>query len=247
MDGMTGSPLIVALDHAGPGEARACVEALDGVAERYKVGSVLFTRAGPAFVRELVQRGAGVFLDLKLHDTPATVAGAVSAVADLGVEMLTVHAAGGPGMIEAARAAVGGSSAAGRSSSPPRLLAVTVLTSLDVAAWSAVSGPGGRSIAEAVSALAALAVDAGADGLVCSADEVARLRAELGSEPLLVVPGIRPAWSGIDHAGQARTAEPRAALAAGASHLVLGRAVTADPDPRAALERIIAEVAAGAA
>ncbi|MGH7566278.1 MAG: orotidine 5'-phosphate decarboxylase / HUMPS family protein, partial [Gemmatimonadota bacterium] len=102
---MSGSPLIVALDHAGPGEALACVEVLGGAAERYKVGSVLFTRAGPAFVRELVQRGLDVFLDLKLHDTPATVAGAVSAAADLGVEMLTVHAAGGPRMIAAARAA----------------------------------------------------------------------------------------------------------------------------------------------
>lgn len=240
MDRMSGSPLIVALDHAGPGEARACIEALGGVAQRYKVGSVLFTRAGPAFVRELVERGLGVFLDLKLHDTPATVSGAVSAAADLGVEMLTLHAAGGPRMIDAARAA------AGRSSGAPRLLAVTVLTSLDEAAWKAVSGAGGRPIPAAVSALAALAVEAGADGLVCSAHEVGRLRAELGPGPLLVVPGIRPAWSGSDHAGQARTAEPRAALSAGASHLVLGRAVTADPDPRAALERIAADVAAGA-
>jgi orotidine-5'-phosphate decarboxylase len=245
MDGMSGSPLIVALDHAAPEAARACVRALDGSAERYKVGSVLFTSAGPAIVRELVERGLGVFLDLKLHDTPATVAGAVSAAADLGVEMLTVHAAGGPEMIAAARAAAGRSSGAARSRGP-RLLAVTVLTSLDEAAWSVVSGPGGRPISESVSALAALAVEAGADGLVCSAHEVARLRAELGPGPLLVVPGIRPAWSGSDHAGQARTAEPRTALSAGASHLVLGRAVTADPDPRGALDRIAAEVAAGA-
>jgi orotidine-5'-phosphate decarboxylase len=240
MDRLSGSPLIVALDHAELGAARACVEALRGAAERYKVGSVLFTRAGPAFVEELVAQGPGVFLDLKLHDTPVTVAGAVAAAADLGVEMLTLHAAGGPRMIEAAR------SAAARSSEPPRLLAVTVLTSLDEAAWSAVSGPGGRAIPEAVSALAALALEAGADGLVCSAREVARLRAELGPDPLLVVPGIRPAWSAADHAGQARTAEPRAALSAGASCLVLGRAVTADPDPRAALERIAAEISAGA-
>jgi orotidine-5'-phosphate decarboxylase len=240
MDRLSGSPLIVALDHAEARDARICVEDLSGAAQRFKVGSVLFTRAGPAFVRELVEQGRGVFLDLKLHDTPATVAGAVSAAADLGVEMLTLHAAGGARMIEAAR------SVAARSGEPPRLLAVTVLTSLDEAAWSAVSGPGGRAIPEAVSALAVLALEAGADGLVCSAHEVARLRAEFGPDPLLVVPGIRPAWSATDHAGQARTAEPMAALSAGASCLVLGRAVTADSDPRAALERIAAEIGAGA-
>jgi orotidine-5'-phosphate decarboxylase len=173
------------------------------------------------------------------------VAGAVAAAADLGVEMLTLHAAGGPRMIEAARAAAT-QSAAGPAEGP-RLLAVTVLTSLDEAAWSAVSGPGGRAIPDAASALAALALEAGADGLVCSAREVGRLRGEFGPRPLLVVPGIRPAWSADDHAGQVRTAEPAAALAAGASHLVVGRAVTADPDPRAALERIADEIAGGAA
>jgi orotidine-5'-phosphate decarboxylase len=240
VDGLSGSPLIVALDHAEARTARICVEVLRGAAERFKVGSVLFARAGPAFVRELVEQGHGVFLDLKLHDTPATVAGAVAAAADLGVEMLTLHAAGGARMIEAARKAVA------QSDAPPRLLAVTVLTSLDEAAWSAVSGPGGRPIPDAVSALAGLALEAGGDGLVCSAREVARLRAELGPDPLLVVPGIRPAWSAADHAGQARTAEPGAALAAGASFLVLGRAVTADPDPRAAFERIAADVGDGA-
>ncbi len=234
---MKGSPLIVALDQADEESARACVDALAEAAERYKVGSVLFTRAGPPLVAELVGRGLGVFLDLKFHDTPATVEGAVAAAADLGVEMLTVHAAGGPAMIAAARAGAGSSSGA------PRILAVTVLTSLDESAWRAVSG-GARPIAEAASGLAAMAIDAGADGLVCSAHEVARLRAELGPAPLLVVPGIRPAWSQSDHAGQARTAEPRAALAAGASHLVIGRAVTAAPEPRAALERIVADVAA---
>lgn len=240
MDRVSGSPLIVALDHPEPAAARACVAALEGASARFKVGSVLFTRAGPPFVRELVERQLGIFLDLKFHDTPVTVAGAVAAAADLGVEMLTVHAAGGPGMIEAAR------EAAGRSVAAPRILAVTVLTSLDEALWQQVSGPGARSIPEAVSALAAVAVEAGAHGLVCSAREVERLRAELGPSPLLVVPGIRPAWSASDHGGQARTAEPAAALRAGASHLVVGRAVTADPDPRAALERIAVEIEAGA-
>jgi orotidine-5'-phosphate decarboxylase len=234
VDGV-GAPLIVALDHAETRDARTCVSLLEGVAERFKVGSVLFTRAGPSFVRELVERKMGVFLDLKLHDTPATVAGAVAASADLGVEMLTLHAAGGSAMIEAARAA------ADRASEAPELLAVTVLTSLGEADWARVSGAP-RPIPEAVSALGGLAVDAGADGLVCSAHEVARLRAELGPEPLLVVPGIRPAWSTSDHGGQSRTAEPGAALRAGASWLVVGRAVTADPDPRSAYERIAAEL-----
>lgn len=235
MDRMT-TPLIVALDQDETREARMCMSALEGAADRYKVGSVLFTRAGPSFVRELVDRGLGVFLDLKLHDTPGTVAGAVSAAADLGIEMLTLHAAGGPRMIEAAAAA------AAKASAPPRLLAVTVLTSLDEADWSALTGPGARPLSEAVSELAALALGAGADGLVCSAREVARLRLEHGAEPLLVVPGIRPAWSSSDHRGQARTAEPGAALRAGASWLVVGRAVTADPDPLAAYERIVTEI-----
>ena len=151
MDGMKGSPLIVALDHADLAAARACVDALGEAAERYKVGSVLFTRAGPPLVAELVGRGHGVFLDLKFHDTPATVGGAVTAAADLGVEMLTVHAAGGPKMIAAARAAAG--SAAGA----PRILAVTVLTSLGESDWRAVSGPAARPIAETASGLAAMA------------------------------------------------------------------------------------------
>lgn len=236
MDGI-GPPLIVALDHAETRDARTCVSILEGVAGRFKVGSVLFTRAGPSFVRELVDRELGVFLDLKLHDTPATVTGAVTASADLGVEMITLHAAGGPAMIEAARAAADRASAEG-----PKLLAVTVLTSLGEADWARVSGAAARPIPEAVSALAGLAVEAGADGLVCSAHEVARLRAELGPEPLLVVPGIRPAWSTSDHRGQSRTAEPGAALRDGASWLVVGRAVTADPDPRAAYQRIVADL-----
>jgi orotidine-5'-phosphate decarboxylase len=237
---MSDSPLIVALDHPGPAEARACVDALEGAVARVKVGSVLFTRAGPALVREMAGRGLGVFLDLKLHDTPATVAGAVAAAADLEVDMLTVHAAGGAQMIGAARAA------ADRARVAPRILAVTVLTSLDDRAWRGVAGAAAPPIPDAVSALAALAIGSGADGLVCSPREVARLRAELGPKPLLVVPGIRPAWSASAHGGQARTAEPAAAMGAGATYLVVGRAVTADPDPRAAFDRIAAEIGAGA-
>ncbi|HUP20357.1 MAG TPA: orotidine-5'-phosphate decarboxylase [Gemmatimonadota bacterium] len=233
--------IIVALDHPSEAEARACVEALQGVVGRFKVGSVLFTRAGPPLVRDLVGAGHAVFLDLKLHDTPATVAGAVAAAADLGVDLLTLHAAGGPAMLAAARAA------ADEAARPPRLLAVTVLTSLDAAAWARVTGPGGQPIGEAAEALAALAREAGVDGMVSSPREVAGLRAALGSGPLLVVPGIRPEWSASDHAGQARTATPAAAIGAGADYLVVGRAITAADDARASAVRVIEEVAAAPA
>lgn len=232
--------LIVALDHPDPGEARACVDDLAGVVEWFKVGGVLFTRAGPALVRDLVEAGRRVFLDLKFHDTPATVAGSVAAAAELGVDLVTLHAAGGREMLAAAR------KAADAADRPPRLLAVTVLTSLDEAEYGRVVGPGARPLAETVPALARLAREAGADGLVCSPREVAALRAELGPEPLLVVPGIRPEWSVSDHRGQARTAPPADAIRAGADYLVVGRAVTAAPDPAAAARRVAAEVEAAA-
>lgn len=238
MDGLTGSPLIVALDHSDPGAALACVEVLGEDVRRYKVGSVLFTRAGPALVRGLTDRGLGVFLDLKFHDTPATVAGAVESALDLGVELLTVHASGGTAMIGAARSAVD------RSGSPARLLAVTVLTSLGEPELEQIAGPGSRTLAESVLALARLALDAGAQGLVASAGEAAALRALAGPEPPIVVPGIRPSWSAADHRGQVRTATPAEALRAGASHLILGRAVTQAPDPADAVRRIRSEIAA---
>ena len=237
MDGVAGSRLIVALDHPDPAAARRCVEALAGAVERFKVGSVLFTRGGPDLVRDLISERLAVFLDLKFHDTPATVAGAVAAAADLGVDLLTLHAAGGPAMMEAAR------NAADRSERPPRLVAVTVLTSLRPEDHARVVGPGARRLDEAVEALARMAVDAGMDGLVSSAHEAARLRQALGSTPLLVVPGIRPAWSASDHGGQARTATPAEALRAGATYLVVGRAVTGTADPSAAVARIEAEIA----
>ena len=239
MDRVSASPVIVALDHADPGAARACVERLDGAARRFKVGSALFTRSGPALVQELAAAGLDVFLDLKFHDTPATVAGAVAAAADLGAWLLTVHASGGPAMLEAAR------EAAARGSGPrPLVVAVTILTSLDAAAHARIAGPGAQPLEDAALALAAMAREAGLDGVVASAREARALRAALGPEALIVVPGIRPAWSASDHAGQARTATPAEALAGGASHLVLGRAVTAADDPRAALERVLAEIAA---
>lgn len=238
---MSDAPLVVALDHPDAARARACVERLDGAARRFKIGSALFTRSGPALVRELVECGLDVFLDLKFHDTPATVAGAVAAAADLGAWLLTVHAAGGPAMLTAAREAA--DRASGRR---PLVVAVTVLTSLDAVTYARVAGPGARELPAATEALAGLAIEAGLDGVVGSAREARALRAALGPGPLLVVPGIRPSWSASNHAGQARTATPAEALAAGASLLVLGRAVTAAADPRAAFDRVAAEIAAAA-
>lgn len=237
MDGVTDSPLIVALDQAGPDEARRCVEELEDHVRRYKVGSALFTRTGPPLVRELADRGLGVFLDLKFHDTPATVAVAVAAAVELGVDLLTVHAAGGGPMVGAARETIE------RAGAGTRLLAVTVLTSLGPEELGRVAG-GGRTLTEIVAALARLAIEAGAHGCVAAASEVAELRAALGPEPLLVVPGIRPAWSTADHGGQVRTASPAEAMRAGATHLVLGRAVTRAEDPVAAVRRIRDEIAA---
>lgn len=230
--------LFVALDHPSVEEARACVAELEGAVRRFKVGSAVFTRAGPGFVEELVARELGVFLDLKFHDTPNTVAGAVAAAGDLGVELLTLHAAGGEGMLRAAREAADGAE------QPPRLLAVTVLTSIDPDTHARIAGPDARGVEESVLALGRLAIEAGADGLVCSPREVRALRAELGAELLLVVPGIRPEWSSSDHAGQARTATPASAIGAGASALVVGRAITRAPDPGAAARRVLREIGA---
>jgi orotidine-5'-phosphate decarboxylase len=230
-------PLVVALDHDDPEAARDCVARLRGSVDRFKVGSALFTRSGPSLVTELVASGHDVFLDLKFHDTPATVAGAVAAAADLGVWLLTVHATGGPAMLEAAREAA--ERARGRR---PLVVAVTVLTSLDQGAYARVAGIDDHPLGEAVLRLGRLAVEAGLDGVVCAANDAAELRNALGVGPLLVVPGIRPSWSASDHAGQARTGTPAQAIAAGASILVLGRAVTAAPDPREAAERIKSEI-----
>lgn len=233
---MTSSPLIVALDHSDLEDARACTAGLAQAVRRVKVGSVLFTLGGPDYVSELVDAGWRVFLDLKFHDTPATVAGAVRAASALGVELLTLHAAGGREMIAAAREALEGAS------ERPDLLAVTVLTSLDAEAHRRVVGPHGWSLDEAVVARAQLAIDSGVDGCVCAAHETSALRRVLGDRARLVVPGIRPAWSESSHSGQARTATPAEAMAAGATDLVVGRAVTSSSDPAAAARRIEQEI-----
>lgn len=225
--------LIVALDVPSAEQARGLVSRLGK--GFYKVGNQLFTAAGPAFVSELVEAGHPLFLDLKLHDIPNTVASAVSAATRLGVAFVDVHASGGKAMLEAACAACKGT--------PTRLLAVTVLTSHTAATL------GEIGVADALQAsvrrLARLAQDAGADGVVASPNEVALIRAECGPRFLVVTPGIRPA--GAAALDQARAATPAAALRAGADYLVVGRPISEARDPRAAAAAIVAEMESAAA
>lgn len=225
-------PLIVALDYANAHAALTLAERLDPAQCRVKVGKELFTSAGPQVVRELVQRGFSVFLDLKFHDIPNTVAGACRAAADLGCWMMNVHAAGGGAMLSAARAALDDGP------QRPLLIAVTVLTSVDEATLHAVGVSG--SIAEQVARLAALSEVAGLDGVVCSPLEIGVLRAQRAASFKLITPGVRPAASGQDD--QVRVATPGAAIRAGASYLVVGRPVTQAADPLAALAAINAEI-----
>ncbi|MBT8445558.1 MAG: orotidine-5'-phosphate decarboxylase [Gammaproteobacteria bacterium] len=227
------SPVVVALDFAEAGAALALADALDPADCRVKVGKELFTRAGPSLVTELTARGFDVFLDLKFHDIPNTVAGAVRAAAELGCWMVNVHASGGPAMLAAAAEAV--VDLADR----PLLIGVTVLTSLDDAALRAIGVA--ASPEEQVLRLAALTRDAGLDGVVCSAREAAALRQRFGPDFRLVTPGIRP--SGADKADQKRVVTPADAVGAGADYLVIGRPITAAPDPAAALAAINLEVA----
>jgi orotidine-5'-phosphate decarboxylase len=225
--------LIVALDVPNAAAAAAMVNQLEGACQWFKVGLELFTAAGPAVLEPLVARGHSVFLDLKLHDIPNTVAGAVRAAAALDVRMLTVHAGGGPAMLQAAQAALVGVE------NPPQLLAVTVLTSMDQAQVKAVGLE--RSPAEQVKLLAKMGLKAGIRGFVCSPQEVAALRALTGPEGVLVVPGIRPA--GAEYGDQKRIATPADALRSGASYLVVGRPITQAPDPAEAAEAILKEMA----
>ncbi|MBI3003685.1 MAG: orotidine-5'-phosphate decarboxylase [candidate division NC10 bacterium] len=228
--------VIVALDVPDAAAALHLADRLAGLARLYKVGSHLFTAAGPEVIRAVRARGAEVFLDLKFHDIPAVVAGAVRSAAGLDVAMLTVHAAGGRAMLAAAaEAAAAGGRDGGRR---PTLLAVTVLTSLTAEAAREEVGLA-RPLPEQVLHLARLARGAGLDGAVASAQEARALREALGEDFLLVTPGIRPAWAAQDD--QARVLAPREALAAGADYLVVGRPVLAAPDPRAAFERLLTE------
>ena len=223
--------LIVALDTSDPSRTAALAGAVAPHCGLVKLGLEFFLANGPAGVRAIDARP--VFLDLKLHDIPNTVAGAVRSVLTLRPAMLTLHAAGGAAMIAAAR------EAAGDGSARPLLLAVTVLTSMDEAALTATGVAAAPR--EQVVRLGRLAVAAGADGLVCSPLEVAALRDALGDAPVLVVPGIRPAGSATGD--QARFATPRQAIAAGADWLVIGRPITGDADPATAAQAIAAEIA----
>lgn len=225
-------PIIVALDYPDAASARAVVERLDPALCRLKVGKELFVAAGPVFVEELVAAGYGVFLDLKFHDIPNTVAQACKAAARLGVWMVNVHASGGPRMLAAAREALEGQA------ERPLLIAVTVLTSMGPAELEAI---GIDASPEAqVLRLARLTRDAGLDGVVCSALEAPALRRELGPAFRLVTPGIRPAGSAVGD--QTRILTPSQALAAGSDYLVIGRPITQAADPVAALKQISAEI-----
>ncbi len=225
--------LIVALDVPTASQALELAGQLRGICRWVKVGLELYLAAGNGIVEALTDQGFSVFLDLKFHDIPNTVAGAVRSAASLGASLLTVHAAGGPAMLAAAAEAAAG--VAG----PPRLLAVTVLTSMDTAQLEAIGV--GASSSEQVLRLAQLARNCGIDGLVCSADEVGLLRQQLGPDAMLVTPGIRPA--GAEVGDQKRVATPMTAIRAGASALVVGRPITQAADPAKAAAAILAEIA----
>jgi orotidine-5'-phosphate decarboxylase len=226
------APIIVAMDYAEGPPALALARRLDPARCRLKVGKQLFTREGPAVVAQLQAQGFEVFLDLKFHDIPNTVAGACRAAADLGVWMINVHASGGRKMMEAAREAVNAVA------KPPLVIGVTLLTSLDDADLHdiGVNGPA----AEQVKRLALLAEQSGLDGVVCSPQELAALAGALPDSFLRVTPGVRPAGDPVGD--QKRVATPARAIAAGAHYLVIGRPITQAPDPGAALAAITAEL-----
>lgn len=230
--------IIVALDVASIVECEALVERLDPNWCRVKVGKELFTACGPAVVEMLQSKGFDVFLDLKFHDIPATVAKAVKAAAGLGVWMVNVHASGGVRMLEYA------SSALQQAHHRPLLIGVTVLTSMSQQALTETGVNG--TLSEQVSRLSQLVYQSGCDGVVCSAQEATGLKRELGNDFVLVTPGIRPA--GADHHDQTRTMTPAQAIRAGSDYLVVGRPVTESEDPALAcklmyqsIQSIIAE------
>jgi orotidine-5'-phosphate decarboxylase len=232
------NPIIVALDVDSPEKALALADRLRGAVGAVKVGSQLFTAAGPDIVRRLSERGHRVFLDLKYHDIPNTVAGAAAEAAKLGAWMIDVHASGGLAMMKAAcDSARASAEAAGVT--PPLVIAITVLTSFDQNMIESVGIQ--RPIVDQVDALSWLAQEAGLDGVVASPHEVARLRLARGNRFVLVTPGIRtstPDVAGRKRDDQARTMTAGAAITAGASFIVVGRPIIAAPDPLAAAETL---------
>jgi len=230
----TKGPLIVALDFDTATEALDLVDLLDPDTCRVKVGKQLFTREGPAILKALGSRGFDVFLDLKFHDIPNTVANACVAAAEQGAWMVNVHASGGSRMMLAAREALA------KLSNPPKLIAVTVLTSMAPEDLLETGTP--ASPMERVLLLAELSRQAGMDGVVCSAQEAQQLRARLGPDFDLVTPGIRLPENNVGD--QRRVLSPSDALAAGANYLVVGRPITAAPDPAGALEHIRSSIEA---
>ena len=225
--------LIVALDVPNAAQALALVQRLGNLVQWFKIGLELYLAEGNRIVEKVRERGHSVFLDLKLHDIPNTVAGAIRSVATSGAGKLTVHAAGGHAMLAAAQ------EAAESTPSAPHLLAVTVLTSMDQAQLAATGVSG--SPTEQSLRLAALAYSAGIRSLVASSQEIAELRAHY-PDSRLVIPGIRPAGAAVGD--QKRVATPASAIAAGADYLVIGRPITQAPDPAAAAQAILDEIAA---
>lgn len=229
--------LIIALDLPTTADALALVDALGESAAHYKVGAQLFTRSGPEFVRELKDRGKRVFLDLKYHDIPYTVARSVESAAELGVDMLTVHASGGSAMMRAARDAV--------AADGPILVGVTLLTSFSAADVEEVWDKELRSLRDDAARLAALAAAAGLDGVVASTADVEAVKRHHGSDFVVVTPGIRPEGTAADD--QTRIATPTEAVNAGADYLVVGRPVHAADVPAAAFQALQDEIAAARA
>ena len=224
--------LIVALDVSSAREALKMVASLVDSVQTYKVGLQLYTAEGPQMVRDLVGSGRKVFLDLKYHDIPNTVAAAVREAAKLGVSMLTVHASGGTKMLQAAV------EAAREKDSGPQILAVSVLTSMDDQDLNEIGVHG--QVVDQVVWLASLALEAGCSGVVSSAQEVKTLREKLGTDFLAITPGVRPA--GTAHGDQARVTTPAEAIAAGATHIVVGRPITEAANPAEAAAKILQEL-----
>ena len=229
--------LIIALDVDTPAKALDLVKQLHSVAGMFKIGSTLFTSAGPQIVRDIIALDSKVFLDLKFHDIPHQVAGAARSAAELGVSLFTVHASGGSEMMRRAVDAV--NEVAEKGGQRAKILAISVLTSIDATILSQIGVNSNPS--ESVVRLVKLAEDSGVDGVVASPQEIETIRSLVSNPKFLVVtPGIRPATN--EHEDQKRVATPGAAIAAGASYLVVGRPITGAEDPVAAAQEIVAEM-----